>query len=78
MTFATKGKIQSTDLEKHFLLRLLNTFAKNGYMGPEFEAMTEVGARVCEDYLDAAHMWGETSLSVKKVVFFLIKRLIIN
>ena len=36
-------------------------------MGPEFEAMTEIGAKACEDYLDVAHMWGETSWSVKKV-----------
>ena len=36
-------------------------------MGTELEAMTEVGAKACEDYLDVTHMWGETLWFVKKV-----------
>jgi len=44
----------------------MNALAKNGYMGPEFEAMNEVGLQVCEDYLDKTV--GEPSLSCKKTI----------
>ena len=46
---------------------MMNTLAKNGYMGPEFEAMNEITVKICEDYLDAAI--AQPSLSVKKVLF---------
>ena len=44
----------------------MNTLAKYGYMGPEFEAMTEVGTKVCEDHLDKTIT--EPSFSCKKVI----------
>ena len=42
-------------------------------MGPEFEAMTEVGERVCEDYLDKTI--AEPSLSCKKVMILIFRKI---
>ena len=67
--FAFKGELTRTESKLGLLskISMMNTLAKNGYMGPEFEAMNEITVKICEDYLDAAI--AQPSLSVKKIVY---------